>query len=55
MAATIKPSERKGTVIYFSHGGGPLPILGDKSHRKMVYFMEQLPTRFPKPDAIICR
>ncbi len=46
-------SLHKGTVIYFSHGGGPLPILGDKSHQAMNTFMEQLPATFPEPEAVI--
>jgi aromatic ring-opening dioxygenase catalytic subunit (LigB family) len=44
---------RKGKAVYFSHGGGPLPILGEKSHRAMVQFMQQLPAVVGKPDAII--
>jgi len=40
-------------IIYFSHGGGPLPILGDDSHRAMVKFMRQLPSRLKKPEAIL--
>lgn len=43
----------KGQVVYFSHGGGPLPILGDASHRAMVDFMLQLPSLLRKPDAIL--
>lgn len=42
-----------GTIIYFSHGGGPLPILGDPSHEKMIAFMKQLPQKVKKPDAVI--
>ena len=48
-----KGENRKGKVIYFSHGGGPLPILGEKSHKAMVQFMEHLPSNIGKPDAII--
>lgn len=40
-------------IVYFSHGGGPLPILGDASHKAMVDFMRQLPSRLRKPDAIL--
>jgi len=40
-------------IIYFSHGGGPLPILGDVSHQAMVDFMLQLPAKLHKPEAII--
>lgn len=42
-----------GQVVYFSHGGGPLPILGDQSHKKMVQFMKDLPQRLVKPTAIV--
>ncbi len=40
-------------IVYFSHGGGPLPILGDASHQAMVTFMRQLPTQLRKPEAIL--
>ena len=31
--------ESKAQIVYFSHGGGPLPILGDPGHKAMVDFM----------------
>lgn len=40
-------------IVYFSHGGGPLPILGDASHKAMIEFMQELPTRLRKPEAIL--
>jgi aromatic ring-opening dioxygenase catalytic subunit (LigB family) len=46
-------SESKAQIVYFSHGGGPLPILGDAGHVAMVDFMKELPTRLKKPDAIL--
>jgi 4,5-DOPA dioxygenase extradiol len=46
-------SENKAQIVYFSHGGGPLPILGDAGHRAMVDFMTKLPGQFSKPDAIL--
>jgi 4,5-DOPA dioxygenase extradiol len=46
-------SENKARIVYFSHGGGPLPILGDPGHKAMVDFMTRLPAQFPKPDAIL--
>jgi 4,5-DOPA dioxygenase extradiol len=47
--------EAKGNaqIIYISHGGGPLPILGDASHAGMVEFMKKLPSRLHKPDGIM--
>ena len=46
-------SEKKAQIIYFSHGGGPLPILGDASHQAMLDFMKGLPSQIRKPDAIL--
>jgi 4,5-DOPA dioxygenase extradiol len=45
--------EHKAQIVYFSHGGGPLPILGDASHKAMVDFMLQLPSQLRKPEAIL--
>jgi 4,5-DOPA dioxygenase extradiol len=46
-------SEKRAQIVYFSHGGGPLPILGDQSHKAMVDFMRGLPAKLRKPDAIL--
>jgi aromatic ring-opening dioxygenase catalytic subunit (LigB family) len=40
-------------IIYLSHGGGPLPILGDPGHRAMVAFMKALPSQLRRPEAIL--
>ena len=45
--------ETKAQIVYFSHGGGPLPLLGDPGHKAMVDFMRQLPSRLKKPEAIL--
>ncbi|KDR94157.1 Aromatic ring-opening dioxygenase, catalytic subunit, LigB family [Peptoclostridium litorale DSM 5388] len=42
-----------GQIIYFSHGGGPLPMLDDPSHDKMIRFMKNLPYQIQRPDSII--
>ena len=46
-------NESKGTILYFSHGGGPLPILGEPSHQAMVTFMEQLAGNMRIPELIL--
>lgn len=46
-------SETKAQIVYFSHGGGPLPILGDEGHKAMVAFMQKLPNQLHKPDLIL--
>jgi 4,5-DOPA dioxygenase extradiol len=46
-------SSQNAQIVYFSHGGGPLPILGDASHKTMVDFMRRLPSRLKRPEAIL--
>ena len=46
-------SENKAQIVYLSHGGGPLPLLGDTGHRAMIEFMQQLPSQLKKPEAIL--
>jgi 4,5-DOPA dioxygenase extradiol len=48
-----KTSQSKAQIVYLSHGGGPLPILGDPGHKAMLDFMTRLPSRLKKPDAIL--
>jgi 4,5-DOPA dioxygenase extradiol len=47
------PVQVNSQIVFFSHGGGPLPILGDASHQAMVDFMRLLPKQLRKPDAIL--
>jgi aromatic ring-opening dioxygenase catalytic subunit (LigB family) len=44
---------RAAQIVFLSHGGGPLPILGDTGHRAMVEFMQRLPNLLKKPDMIL--
>ena len=50
---TQNKQENQARVVYLSHGGGPLPILGDAGHKAMVEFMEKLPFKLGKPEAIL--
>ena len=45
--------EVKGQVLYISHGGGPLPLLGDASHLAMIEFLRALPATLHRPEAIL--
>jgi 4,5-DOPA dioxygenase extradiol len=45
--------QTEAQIVYFSHGGGPLPILGDPGHQAMVDFMHRLPSQLRKPEAIL--
>ena len=49
----VPSSDFKAQIVYFSHGGGPLPILGDPGHRAMIDFMQKLPNQLHKPDLIL--
>ncbi|GAA0342700.1 class III extradiol ring-cleavage dioxygenase [Bowmanella denitrificans] len=40
-------------VVFLSHGGGPLPLLGDKSHLEMLDVFASLKGRLTKPAAIL--
>lgn len=43
----------KPRVLFVSHGGGPLPLLGDKGHYEMVDNLRVISTKIRKPSAII--
>ncbi len=40
-------------MIFLTHGGGPLPLLGDPGHRELVDFLKQIPTTLIAPSAIL--
>jgi 4,5-DOPA dioxygenase extradiol len=42
-----------GSIIYLSHGGGPLPLLGDESHRELVDVLQQAAKHLAPPSAIV--
>jgi 4,5-DOPA dioxygenase extradiol len=46
-------NSNRAQIVYFSHGGGPLPILGDPGHQAMITFMSQLPSQLSRPKAIL--
>ena len=41
------------SVIYISHGGGPLPLLGDAAHAEMISNLKYIAATLTKPSAII--
>jgi 4,5-DOPA dioxygenase extradiol len=40
-------------ILYLSHGGGPMPLLGDPGHNGMVTTLQQIAKSIPRPAAII--
>ena len=47
-----KPSSQP-EILFVSHGGGPLPLLGDPAHSEMVACLEKLAKRLRRPSAIL--
>jgi 4,5-DOPA dioxygenase extradiol len=43
----------KGSVLFLSHGGGPLPLLGDKAHGEMVAVLKKVTPDLGRPSAIL--
>lgn len=41
------------TILYISHGGGPLPLLGEPSHSEMVQGLQSIANQIKEPDGII--
>ena len=40
-------------VLFLSHGGGPLPLLGDDGHKEMVDVLKTIPPMIARPSSII--
>lgn len=45
--------QKRGNIVFLSHGGGPFPVLGGMGHEKMIAFTRQLGSEIPKPDEIL--
>lgn len=43
----------KKQVLFLSHGGGPLPLLGDEGHHEMVNCLKSISKEIRKPSAIL--
>lgn len=44
---------KRPAVLYISHGGGPLPLLGDAGHREMTGLLRELASFIRKPSSIL--
>lgn len=43
----------KRNIVYISHGGGPMPLLGDPDHYEMVETLKEIASEIDKPSAIL--
>ncbi len=39
--------------LFISHGGGPLPLLGDAGHHEMVACLKKIASNISRPDALV--
>ena len=44
---------RRASALFLSHGGGPLPLLGDPAHEAMVEGLRTIAATIDRPEAII--
>ena len=51
MTSSVLPSQPK--ALFLSHGGGPLPLLGDPSHAGMVREIRAIAAAIERPRAIV--
>ncbi len=40
-------------ILFLSHGGGPLPLLGDSEHTELVKHLRRITEKISKPSAIL--
>ncbi|MBX7059999.1 MAG: dioxygenase [Leptospirales bacterium] len=40
-------------IVYLSHGGGPMPVLGEPGHLALANFMRTLSARLKRPEAVL--
>lgn len=45
--------KRRATILYFPHGGGPLPLLDEPRHAAMNVFLREFSHSLDRPDAIV--
>lgn len=49
----IRQIPRKTVALFLSHGGGPLPLLGDPAHEELVRGLRAIAGAIDRPEAII--
>lgn len=50
---TANSGMQKASALYISHGGGPLPVLGDAGHCDMVDTLAKIAAAVERPSAIV--
>lgn len=45
--------KKQRNIVYLSHGGGPMPLLGDPNHREMIETLKAIARDIRTPSAIL--
>jgi aromatic ring-opening dioxygenase catalytic subunit (LigB family) len=45
--------QQKPRILFLSHGGGPMPLLGDPGHHEMVENLKHIAAKIKQPSAIL--
>ena len=46
-------SVSKAQILFVPHGGGPLPLVSDPAHQKLISFLKEIPSKLHQPDLIL--
>jgi aromatic ring-opening dioxygenase catalytic subunit (LigB family) len=46
-------SSKLSPVLFIPHGGGPLPLMEDKSHEHLIVFLKEIAKKLKQPSAIV--
>jgi 4,5-DOPA dioxygenase extradiol len=46
-------NNKKASILYIPHGGGPLPLLSEEGYENMNPFLRGFPATIPQPEAIV--
>ena len=46
-------SVSKTQILFVPHDGGPLPLLSDPVHQKLISFLKEIPSKLHQPDLIL--
>jgi 4,5-DOPA dioxygenase extradiol len=46
-------ANKKASIVYIPHGGGPLPLLSEEGYESMNPFLRGFPATIPEPEAIV--
>ncbi len=53
MSVQGKSVGKLSPVMFIPHGGGPLPLMGDKSHERLILFLKEIAEELGEPSAIV--